>query len=409
MGTNEIYGTKGTELYGKRILIGVTGSIAAIEVPHLIREIIRYSGDPIVVLSEEAKRFVGIDALTWCMDKKPFTEISGISEHIKWVSHPDFKIDLYVMCPATANSISKLANGIADGPVTLTALAALGAGIPILIVPAAHTVLLENPISKKNISYLQNQNIYFTERTEEEDKYKFPPLNQLMNIMFDLIESKNVLRGKKFLISGGATREYFDDVRFLSNPSTGLSALRLGQALKKNGATVKLILGEGHNLNLENISIPFLIVRSTENMYRSIREELLDNSYQGFFSVAAVSDYKPEYQAGKILSRQENLTIDLVPTIKIIEKIRNEFSDLFIVAYKAEVGINKEDLVRRGKDLLNKHELEMVCANWVGEPERGFASKTNELIIIRKKTPELHLKGTKVELGCKIAEIMVEE
>ena len=408
MGTNEIYGTKGTELYGKRVLIGVTGSIAAIEVPRLIREIIRYSGDPVVVLSEEAKRFVAIDALTWCMDKEPFTKISGISEHIKWISHPDFKIDLYIMCPATANSISKLATGVADGPVTLTALAAVGAGIPILIVPAAHTVLLENPIIKKNITYLQNQNIHFTERTEEEDKYKFPPLNHLMKYIFDLMDSPNVLSGKRFLITGGATREYFDDVRFLSNPSTGLSALHISHALKKHGATVKLILGEGHDLKLENEAFPYLIVRSTENMYSAVREELSNGSYHGFISVAAVSDYKPEYKEGKIPSKQEKLTIDLVPTIKILEKIRKEFPDLFIVAYKAEVGINKEDLLKRGLNLLDKHNLEMVCANWVGEPEKGFASETNELIIIRNNAPEIHLKGTKVELGWKIAEIIAE-
>ena len=109
MGISEIFGTKGTDLKHKRILIGVTGSIAAIEVPHLIREILRYEGDPTVVLSEEASRLVAKDALTWCMDKEPITQISGISEHVKWVSHPDYKIDLFIICPAIANSISKLA------------------------------------------------------------------------------------------------------------------------------------------------------------------------------------------------------------------------------------------------------------------------------------------------------------
>jgi phosphopantothenoylcysteine decarboxylase/phosphopantothenate--cysteine ligase len=409
MGAFEIYGTKGTQLQGRRLLIGVTGSIAAIEVPHLVREIIRYSGDPIVVLSKEATRLVATDALTWCMDKEPATTISGRSEHIKWVAHPDFKVDLYIMCPATANSISKLANGIADGPVTLTALAAFGAGIPILIVPAAHTVLLDNPITKSNIKYLKKQNVHFLENLEEENKYKFPPLNQFMQKIFDLIEpTGSLLNGKGFLITGGATREYFDDVRFLSNPSTGLSAFYVAKALKEQGASVKLILGEGNQLNFDK-NIKSIIVRSTEDMYNKVREELLNNSYDGFISVAAVSDYKPAYKTGKIPSKQEKLTIELIPTIKIIEKIKQEFPELYTIAYKAEVGIKREELVRRGRELFDKYKLEMVCANWVGEPEKGFASETNELIVIRDNTSETYLKGSKNVLGRKIAEIIAQE
>ncbi len=409
MGTFEIYGTKGTQLQGRRLLIGVTGSIAAIEVPHLVREIIRYSGDPIVVLSNEATRLVAKDALTWCMDKEPITTISGRSEHIKWIAHPDFKVDLYIMCPATANSISKLANGIADGPVTLTALAAFGAGIPILIVPAAHTVLLDNPITERNIKNLKEQNVYFLENVEEENKYKFPPLQEFMQKIFDLIEpTDSILFGKKFLITGGATREYLDDVRFLSNPSTGLSALRIAQALQVRGALVKLILGEGNKLSFK-ANIETILVSSTEEMYRKVREELINTSYDGFISVAAVSDYKPSYQAGKIPSKKEKLTIELTPTIKIIEKIKQEFPELYIIAFKAEVGIEKEELIRRGRELLDKYKLQMVCANWVGEPEKGFASETNELIVIRDKTSEMHLKGSKTVLGQKITEIIAQE
>ena len=114
MGISEIYGTKGKALEGKRIQVCVTGSIAAIKVPELVREIIRYSGEPVVILSPEATRFVAIDALTWCIDEPPYTEISGLSEHIRWVADPDYLVDLCLICPASANTISKLANGIAD-------------------------------------------------------------------------------------------------------------------------------------------------------------------------------------------------------------------------------------------------------------------------------------------------------
>lgn len=408
MGITEIYGTKGTQLRDKRILIGVTGSIAAIEVPHLVREILRYEGDPTVVLSEEATRLVAIDALTWCMDKEPITQISGISEHVKWVSHPEYKVDLCVICPATANTISKLANGIADGPVTLAALAAFGANIPVLIIPAAHTVLLDNPILEKNITFLKKHNVLFFTSDEIENKYKFPSLSKLMEQIFKLIGSSERLRGKRFLITGGATREYLDDVRFLSNPSTGLSALYVAQALKRHGANILLVMGEGNTLDLEELTVPIKLVRSAQKMYETVNSEL-SNDYHGLIAVAAVSDYKPQYQSGKIPSKQTDLTIDLVPTIKIIEKIKKNFPNLYIVAYKAEVGVTEEDLIQRGKELLERDQLDMVCANWVGESEKGFVSQTNELFIIRSKGHPIHLKGSKAMIGEHIAKIIVED
>ncbi len=408
MGITEIYGTKGAQLRSKRILIGVTGSIAAIEVPHLVREILRYEGDPILVLSEEATRLVAIDALTWCMDKEPVTQISGISEHVKWVSHPEYKVDLCVICPATANTISKLANGIADGPVTLSALAAFGANIPVLIIPAAHTVLLDNPILEKNISFLKKHNVHFFTSKEIENKYKFPSLDELIGQIFKLIGSSELLRGKRFLITGGATREYLDDVRFLSNPSTGSSALHVAEALKKHGANILLVIGEGNTLDLEKITVPVILVRSAQEMYETINREL-SNDYHGLIAVAAVSDYKPQYQPGKIPSRQTDLTINMVPTIKIIEEIKKSFPNLYIVAYKAEVGVTEESLIQRGKELLERYHLNMVCANWVGEAEKGFVSKTNELFIIRSKGHQIHLKGSKVTIGEHIAKIVVED
>lgn len=409
MGIAEIYGAKGNRLRNKRILIGVTGSIAAIEVPHLVREILRFEGDPVVVLSNEATRFVTKDALTWCMDKEPITEISGISEHVKWVSHPDYKVDLCLICPATANTISKLANGIADGPVTLAALSSFGAEIPLLVVPAAHTVLLDNPITERNISFLKRQNVHFLVSSEVENKRKFPPLIELMKYIFELTDSSKKLKSKRFLITGGATREYLDDVRFISNPSTGISALNVALALENHGAEILLVLGESHKLDLENLNIPVKSVQSTQNLYETVREELSTLDYHGFISIAAVSDYKPQYESGKIPSKQTDLSITLVPTIKVVEDIRNRFPDLYIVAYKAEVGITEEDLIKRGKEFLDKHQLQMVCANWVGEPEKGFVSKTNEIFIIRPNIQPLHLKDSKMMIGKQIAEIIADE
>ncbi|MHA2347442.1 MAG: bifunctional phosphopantothenoylcysteine decarboxylase/phosphopantothenate--cysteine ligase CoaBC, partial [Candidatus Hodarchaeales archaeon] len=357
MSRAEIYGTKGDLLKGKRILVGVTGSIAAIEVPHLVREVLRYSGEPIVLLSQEALRFVTEDALTWSMGTKPYTEISGFSEHIQFTVNPELRVDLCLLCPATANTISKLANGIADGPVTLTALASIGAGIPCLIVPAAHSVLLDNPITKRSITYLESLNVQFLSAEEIENKHKFPSLDHLMKSIFGLIHPKQPLKGNKFLITGGATREYFDDVRFLSNPSSGLSALHVMKALEEMGASTTLIMGEGNKLDLKQNETSINIVRSTDDMYQSVKSKLKSDSYDGLISIAAVADYKPNFQSGKIPSLKDQISVTLTPTIKILKTMQQEFPDLFFVAYKAEVGVTEEELINRGKRFLEENQV----------------------------------------------------
>ena len=409
MSIAEIYGTKGKLLEGKRILIGVTGSIAAIEIPHLVREIIRFSGEPIVVLSQEALRFVTIDSLTWSTGKSPYTEISGHSEHIKWSVDPEYKVDLYLLCPATANTISKLASGIADGPVSLTALSSIGANIPCLIVPAAHNVLLDNPITKKNIDYLEKLSVHFLSAEEEENKYKFPPLERLMNQVFSLLASPRPLQDTKFIVTGGATREYFDDVRFLSNPSSGLSALYIVEELQNLGADVTLVLGEGNTIDQNLLTASVSVVRSTFDMYSKIKELLSNGEVDGLISVAAVSDYRPIYQQGKIASRQDGLSIPLKPTIKIVKSIKSEFPSLFIVTYKAEVGISEKELISRATQFLRENTVNIVFANWVGESDKGFVAKTNELFVVRDQQEVLELKGTKKTLGKEVAKLISEE
>ncbi len=406
--SSEIFGTKGDLLRGKRILIGVTGSIAAIEVPHLVREILRYSGKPIVVLSEEAKRFVTLDALTWSAGIVPFSEISGLSEHIRWSVDPDHKVDLIIICPATANTISKLAGGIADGPVTLSALACIGAEIPVIVVPAAHKVLLDNPITEKSIKLLTQLGIKFTSSEEEENKYKFPPLSKLMEAIFNSINHLQPLKGKKVLLTGGATREYIDDVRYLSNPSSGLSSYYVANALQQLGAEVYLILGEGNSLEKTSLNFPFIIVRSTDDMYQQVVKQLSAGSYDSLISIAAVTDYIPDYQAGKIPSGQSDLSLKLKPTIKIIKSIREKYPSLFIVSYKAEVGISKEDLIQKGQNFLDQNKVEMVCANWVGEVDKGFMSYTNELFVIQENKEVIPLNGSKQKIGKELALMIAE-
>jgi phosphopantothenoylcysteine decarboxylase/phosphopantothenate--cysteine ligase len=229
-----------------------------------------------------------------------------------------------------------------------------------------------------------------------------------MEAIFDSINSSQTLKGKKILLTGGATREYIDDVRYLSNPSSGLSSHYVADSLLLLGAEVYLILGEGNTLDKTSITYPFTVVQSTDDMYQQVIKELSTDSYDSLVSVAAVTDYAPHHQAGKIPSGQTELSIKLKPTVKIVKSIREKYPSLFIVTYKAEVGISKDELIRKGTAFLGQNKVEMVCANWVGEADKGFMSQTNEIFIIQDDKDVIPLKGSKQRIGKDIAQIIAD-
>jgi len=171
---------------------------------------------------------------------------------------------------------------------------------------------------------------------------------------------------------------------------------------------VILVLGEGNTLDKTSITYPFTTVRSTDDMYHQVIMELSADSYDSFVSVAAFADYTPNYQGGKIPSGQDGLSINLKPTRKIVKSIREKYPSLYIVSYKAEVGISKDALIKKGQLFLEQNKVEMVCANWVGEEDKGFMSSTNELFIIQENKDIISLNGSKKKIGKELALIIAE-
>ena len=210
------------------------------------------------------------------------------------------------------------------------------------------------------------------------------------------------------LLTGGATREYIDDVRYVSNPSTGLSSHYVTNALRDLGAETFLILGEGNTLDKTSLNYPFSVVRSTEDMYNKVKKELSTGSYDSFVSIAAVADYTPSYRGGKIPSGKDDLSLKLQPTVKIVKFVRKEYPSLQIVTYKAEVGLSKDELIQKGQSYLEQNKVEMVCANWVGEADKGFMAASNEIFIIQENETPISLSGSKQEIGKEIALIITE-
>jgi len=167
-----ISGTKSKKLKGKRIVLAVCGSIAAIESPKLARELMRHGADVIPLLSEAGQKIIHPWALECVTGKKTITETTGLCEHIEYCGDWSGKCDLLLICPATANTISKIACGVDDSVITTFASTALGAKVPIVIAPAMHESMINNPFVQENISKLKKAGVKFVDPKMEEEKAK---------------------------------------------------------------------------------------------------------------------------------------------------------------------------------------------------------------------------------------------
>ncbi len=339
-------------LQGKSIALGVSGGIAAIEAPKLIRELRRFGAEVKVFVSPNTFDFVGKAALEWASTQEVMANFSGQAEHICGQ-------DLVLIAPATLNTINKIFSGIADSPLTTMAASALGQKKPLLLVPTMHESLFNNPFLQKNLSQASQWGIEIIPPKMEEEKAKFPDLETITAQVCRQL-SNSPLKGKKILITGGPTPGKIDDLRFITNKFTGSLAIGIATNAYEQGAFVHLLLGNPLT------PVPsFLNPVYFEDFFQYQKKilEALKQEYQvGIFS-AAVADYVPsEYVSGKIPSGQDWKSIPLKPTTKIIEQVRQNFPDLFMVTFKYEDQVSREELLAIAQSRIGKG-YQIVVAN----------------------------------------------
>ena len=199
--SEEIYCDKSNRLSGKTIVLGITGSIAAVECFHLIRELIRNGAKVIPVMTPAAVKLVAPDAMEFASGVKPVTEMTGQTEHIKYLGDPS-DADLFLVYPATANTISKMANGIDDTPVTTMATVALGSGIPVAVAPAMHGYMLGNPAVEKNLGVLASWGVNIIGPHTDENRARVASVSEVVSWAIKLL-SHDDLRKKRILVIGG--------------------------------------------------------------------------------------------------------------------------------------------------------------------------------------------------------------
>ena len=369
----------------QKVLIGITGGIAAYKIPDLVRELKRQNFQVKVILTPFAQKFI---------TKLTFATISdGAYTEEDWEEKPLLHIelarwaDVFLIAPATANTLGKIRNGVADNLLLTTVLAY---GKPLLIAPAMNTVMYKSPQVQENLKKLREWNHIVIEpefgvlACEEVGEGKLASKERLIDWIHYSLEPKN-LKDLKVLITCGATREFIDPVRYISNLSSGEMGFSLARVARWKGAKVQLVAG--HTTAPEPPEIPITRVNTTQEM----RKELLKHYDQADIVImnAAVSDYRPAKTSPKKIKKQEKLTLELVKNPDILEELGRKKEHQFLVGFALE----SKNLIQYGKEKLKRKNLDLLVAN----PTESMGSKNHKGYIITPDGVEEFSFPTKLE------------
>ena len=379
---DRIRGARSAKLQGKTIVLGVTGSIAAVETVKLARELIRHGADVHAVLSKSAMAIVHPNALQFATGHEVDVQLDGSMRYLEMCGK-DGKADLLLIAPCTSNTLSKIANGIDDTTVTTYAVNALGSGIPILIAAAAHETMMDNPAVQENIQKLRAVGVEFVEPKREESKAKLADLDEIVACVIRRLGPRD-LAGKKVLVIAGSTVEPIDDIRIVSNRSSGETGVELARSAFEHGADVELWMGR------HEVAVPAWLPTKSFDTTADLAD-MVDRAAADVCVVpAAISDFSPKKRSGKIPSREGALTLDLQPTPKVLAALRKATKGT-LVGFKAEAGVTAAELKSKAMALLKEANLDLVVANDVAAVKRDATAIT----ILDRKGGSAKFAGSK--------------
>src|SRR5689334_14830198 len=293
--SKDITGLEGNELVGKKIVLCITGSIAAYKAIDLARLLMRHGADVYSVMSEKvASTLITTDMMKWATGNYVVTKLTGDLEHI---SLADYNMsDLILIYPCTGNTIGKIANGIDDTPVTSVLSVALGSKIPIMIAPAMHKSMYDNEFIKQNICRLKDQGIEILDPLISEGKAKLISPEQVLKFILTKFNKytksrSSLLTGKNVLVTVGSTIEYIDPIRVITNLSSGKMGNAIAEEARKIGTNVTIIYGHVPCGFLQSQDFNVIKVSTTNEMYNAIVCELSSKKYDIVILAAAVTDF----------------------------------------------------------------------------------------------------------------------
>ncbi len=377
----DIVGSDGTELAGKKIILCISGSVAAYKSIELARLFMRHGADVTCVASKAATDLIKPSYFKWATGNEVITKLTGNLEHIKVADYK--QSDCIIVYPCTANTLGKLANGIDDTPISTVLSVGLGSKIPIVIGLAMHQAMYENPAVIKNIEFLKNK-VDFIAPNFVEGKAKAAEPEEILDYTLQKFGSSSVLKGKKVLITAGPTIEYIDPVRVITNQSTGKTGVLLASEFVSAGSKVTLIYGPGIEIPPKGAKV--IRVETSGEMSDALRKEM-KQKFDIVILAAAASDYTPEKsKRTKLDSDLLRISLKLKRVPKMINDVKKIQSNVFLVGFKAEANISKKDLIEKAREKIKQSGCDLVIANDIGTKRYKENPDYNSVIVVNSKT-----------------------
>ena len=393
------------EFSGRRVALGITGGIAAYKAIEVLRGLQRAGCEVRVTMTKHACEF--IQPLTFRALSGSYVLVDDYAaDNPDPIAHITFSqtIDLFIIAPATANTLAKLANGIADDFLSSTYLACTA---PVLVAPAMNTVMWQHPATRRNLQKLREDGVHLIDPDEGEmacgtfGPGRLSEPERIVSAALELLRHRSTtqstgeagslaemrkpsqdLSGERFLITAGATRELIDPVRFISNRSSGRMGFALAEAARDRGADVTIVAGITSVEPPRGIRV--IRVSSAEEMRIAVLREAGTASI--FMAAAAVADYRvKDKSATKIKKSEAEMELKLERTVDILSEVtRARMNGQLLIGFAAETS----DLLANARAKLAGKNLDAVVANDVSREDSGFDSENNAVVILLRDNPQ---------------------
>lgn len=369
-------------LKNKVVVVGVTGSIAAYKSAQLVSDLVKEGCEVHVIMTKNALNFINPITFETLTGRKCLTDTFDRSFEYS-VTHVSLsqKADVFMIAPASANIIGKIANGIADDMLSTMVMAAK---CPVMIAPAMNKYMFMNTIVQENIEKLKRHGYKIISPAvgrlacNDTGIGKLPDVDILIEHIKHEIASEKDYKGLKVLVTAGATQESLDPVRYITNHSTGKMGYAIAQAASERGAEVILVSGE---VNIKPPIFAELVkVKSAEDMFNAVKENLSESD--AVIMAAAVADYTPDtYSNEKIKKSDSDMSISLKRTKDILKYAGENKRDKQVIC---GFSMETENLLENSRKKLEKKNCDIIAANSIKEKGAGFGTDTNIITLITK-------------------------
>lgn len=397
----------------KTVVLGITGGIAAVTIPDLIAQLRSKDIRVIPIMTTHATHIISPDIIKKAADSPVYTELFpknySTQTILKKRSVDHITIaesaDLIVIAPATANILAKLAHGIADDFLTTTLLATRAR---ILLCPSMNSNMWSHPSVQKNIDIVHKRGCIILPPDSGDlacgykGQGRLPTSTTISNQISLLLNKRTILKNKKVLITSGGTKEPIDDVRFITNNSSGTMGAALAEACTQFGATVTYVHANDAKLpRLQTIRYSFTTAQELSNLLITHMP-----SHDIIFHLAAVSDFTVKKVSRKISSKKSHI-LQLIPTKKIYSHIKEINPDIHLITFKAEPSMSPQAWNTTLASVLETTPIDTVIGNPIDKLNQGFSSDWNEVYIRTKHGKSLHLpRTTKINLAFQIIDFL---